>query len=109
MRCWSAGRSNGFTGGGLNGSGSANGDDAGFENSDSAGFDSPNGDGIGGVEFENVGRSSRSFDVTIVWGEETRVSTELGEGDTASTNPPAVALLLAGAEGATFLTLVSRG
>ena len=39
----------------------------------------------------------------------TRVSTELGEGDTASTNPPAVEVLLAGAEGATFLTLVSRG
>ena len=39
----------------------------------------------------------------------TRVSTELGEGDTASTNPPAVEVLLAGAEGATFLALVSRG
>ena len=39
----------------------------------------------------------------------TRVSTELGEGDTASTNPPALEVLLAGAEGATFLALVSRG
>jgi hypothetical protein len=39
----------------------------------------------------------------------TRMSTELGEGDTASTNPPAVEVLLAGAEGATFLALVSRG
>jgi hypothetical protein len=39
----------------------------------------------------------------------TRVSTELGECDTASTNPPAVDVLLAGAEGATFLALVSRG
>ena len=39
----------------------------------------------------------------------TRVSTELGEGDTASTNPPAVDVLLADAEGATFLALVSRG
>ena len=38
-----------------------------------------------------------------------RVSTELGVGDTASTNPPAVEVLLAGAEGATFLALVSRG
>jgi hypothetical protein len=37
------------------------------------------------------------------------VSTELGEGDTAATNPPAVEVLLAGAEGATFLTLVSLG
>ena len=47
--------------------------------------------------------------LTVLWRDTTRVSTELGEGDTASTNPPAVALLLAGAEGATFLTLVSRG
>jgi len=47
--------------------------------------------------------------LTVVWCEETRVSTELGEGDTASTNPPAVDVLLAGAEGATFLALVSRG
>jgi hypothetical protein len=38
------------------------------------------------------------------------VSNELGEGDTASTNPPAVeVLLLAGAEGATVLALVSPG
>ena len=46
--------------------------------------------------------------VTVVWRDTTRVSTELGEGDTASTNPPAVEVLLAGAEGATFLALLSR-
>jgi hypothetical protein len=44
----------------------------------------------------------------VVWCEATRVSTELGERDTASTNPPSVEVLLAGAEGATFLALVSR-
>jgi hypothetical protein len=37
------------------------------------------------------------------------VATELGERDTASTNPRAVEVLLAGAEGVTFLALVSRG
>jgi hypothetical protein len=37
------------------------------------------------------------------------VSTELRAGDTASTNPPAVEVLLAGAEGATFLAMVSLG
>jgi hypothetical protein len=37
------------------------------------------------------------------------VSTELGVGDTVSTNPPAVEVLLADAEGATFLALVSPG
>ena len=47
--------------------------------------------------------------LTVVWRDATRVSTELGEGDTALTNPPAVEVLLAGAEGATFLALVSRG
>jgi hypothetical protein len=47
--------------------------------------------------------------LTVVWCEETRASTELGEGDAVSTNPPAVEVLLAGAEGATFLALVSRG
>jgi hypothetical protein len=47
--------------------------------------------------------------LTVVWCDATRVSTELGEGDTAVTNPPAVELLRAGAEGATFLALVSRG
>jgi hypothetical protein len=47
--------------------------------------------------------------LTVVWCDTTRVSTELGEGDTALTNPPAVEVLLAGAEGATFLALVSRG
>ena len=47
--------------------------------------------------------------LTVVWRDTTRVATELGEGDTASTNPPAVEVLLAGAEGATFLALASRG
>jgi glyoxylate utilization-related uncharacterized protein len=46
--------------------------------------------------------------VTVVWRDTTRLSTELGEGDTAVTNPPAVEVLLAGTEGATFLALVSR-
>jgi len=46
--------------------------------------------------------------LTVAWCEATRVATELGEGDTAMTNPPAVEVLLAGAEGATFLALVSR-
>ena len=46
--------------------------------------------------------------LTVVWRDATRVSTELGEGDTALTNPPAVEVLLAGAEGATVLALVSR-
>jgi hypothetical protein len=45
----------------------------------------------------------------VVWCDATRVSTELGEGDTALTNPPAVQVLLAGAAGATLLALVSRG
>ena len=47
--------------------------------------------------------------LTVVWREATRVSTELGERDTALTNPPAVEVLLAGPEGATFLAMVSRG
>ena len=47
--------------------------------------------------------------LTVVWRDTTRPSTELGEGDTTLTNPPAVDVLLAGAEGATFLALVSRG
>jgi len=46
--------------------------------------------------------------LTVVWRDVTRVSTELGEGDSASTNPPAVEVLLAGTEGATCLALVSR-
>ena len=46
--------------------------------------------------------------LTVVWRDTTRVSTQLGEGDTASTNPAAVEVLLAGAKGATFLALVSR-
>jgi hypothetical protein len=36
------------------------------------------------------------------------VSTELDEADTALTNPPAADVLRSGAEGATFLALVSR-
>jgi hypothetical protein len=36
------------------------------------------------------------------------VSTELADGDTALTNPPAVEALLAGAQGVTFLAMVSR-
>jgi len=47
--------------------------------------------------------------LTVAWCEATRVPSELGEGNTASTNPPAVEVLRAGAEGATFLALVSRG
>ena len=47
--------------------------------------------------------------LTVVWCDATRVSTELGERDVALTNTPAVEVLLAGAEGATFLALVSRG
>jgi len=47
--------------------------------------------------------------LTVVWRDTTRASTKLGEGDTALTNPPAVEVLLAGAVGATFLALVSRG
>jgi hypothetical protein len=46
--------------------------------------------------------------LTVVWREATRVSTELGEGDTALTNAPTVEVLVAGAEGATFLALVNR-
>jgi hypothetical protein len=46
--------------------------------------------------------------LTVVWREATPAATELGEGDTALTNPPATEALLAGAEGATFLALVSR-
>jgi hypothetical protein len=46
--------------------------------------------------------------LTVVWCEATRVSTELADGDTALTNPPAVEALLAGAQGVTFLAMVSR-
>ena len=46
--------------------------------------------------------------LTVAWCNAKRASTELGEGDTALTNPPAVDVLLAGAEGTTFLALVSR-
>ena len=46
--------------------------------------------------------------LTVVWRDTTRAPTELDEGDTALTNPPAVEALLAGAEGAIFLALVSR-
>jgi hypothetical protein len=37
--------------------------------------------------------------LTVVWREATRVSTELGKRDAASTNPPAVEVLLASARG----------
>jgi hypothetical protein len=47
--------------------------------------------------------------LTVVWRDTSRVSTELGEGDIALTNPPAVEALRAGAEGASFLALASRG
>jgi hypothetical protein len=46
--------------------------------------------------------------LTVAWRDTTRVSTELGEGDTALTNPPAVEALRAGAEGVVFLALASR-
>jgi hypothetical protein len=46
--------------------------------------------------------------LTVVWRDATRVSTELGEGDTALTNPPPVEVLRAGADGAAFLAMVSR-
>ena len=46
--------------------------------------------------------------LTIVWCEETRVTTELGEGDNAVTNPPAVEVLQAGAQGATLVAMVNR-
>jgi len=46
--------------------------------------------------------------LTVAWREATRVPTELGEGDTAMTNSPAVEVLRAGANGATFLAMVSR-
>ena len=46
--------------------------------------------------------------LTVAWRDTTRAPTELGEGDTASTNPPAVEALQAGAGGATFLAMVSR-
>ena len=46
--------------------------------------------------------------LTVAWRDPTRVPTELGEGDTALTNPPAVAVLRAGADGAAFLAMVNR-
>jgi hypothetical protein len=46
--------------------------------------------------------------LTVVWCDATRVLTELGDGDTAWTNPPAAEALLAGSEGATFLAIVRR-
>ena len=46
--------------------------------------------------------------LTVVWREAAHVPTELGERDAALTNPAAVEVLLAGAEGATFLAMVSR-
>ena len=46
--------------------------------------------------------------LTVVWRDTTRASIELGEGDTGFTNPPAVGVLLAGAEGAAVVAMVSR-
>jgi hypothetical protein len=46
--------------------------------------------------------------LTVTWWDATRTSTELGERDVALTNPSAIELLLAGAEGVTFLALVGR-
>jgi len=46
--------------------------------------------------------------LTVAWCDESRVPTELGEGDTASTNPKAVEVLRAGADGAAFLAMVNR-
>jgi hypothetical protein len=46
--------------------------------------------------------------LTVAWYEATRVPTELGGGDTALTNPPAVEVLRAGPDGAAFLAIVSR-
>ena len=47
--------------------------------------------------------------LTVVWREAARVSSELGQGDTALTNPPAVEVLLAGAQGTTFMAIVDKG
>ena len=47
--------------------------------------------------------------LTVAWCEATRASTELGEGDTALTNPPAVEVLRAGATGATVMAIVGKG
>ena len=46
--------------------------------------------------------------LTVTWWDAARTSTKLAERDVALTNPSAVELLLAGAEGVTFLALVSR-
>ena len=46
--------------------------------------------------------------LTVAWRDTTRVPTELGEGDTALTNPKAVEVLRAGADGAAFLAMVNR-
>jgi hypothetical protein len=46
--------------------------------------------------------------LAVGWCEATRLPTELGEGDTALTNPPAVEALRAGADGAAFFAVVSR-
>jgi hypothetical protein len=46
--------------------------------------------------------------LTVVWREATRVPIEVGARDIALTNPPAVEVLQAGADGATFFALVSR-
>ena len=46
--------------------------------------------------------------LTIVWREAIRVTTVLGEGDTALTNPPAVEVLQGGEEGASLFAMVGR-
>lgn len=46
--------------------------------------------------------------LTVVWCNATRAAAELGQRDVALTNPPAVQVLQAGVEGATFLAMVSR-
>ena len=47
--------------------------------------------------------------LTVVWRGANRVSTELGEGDTASTNPRPSGCCWRAPRGATFLVRVSRG
>jgi hypothetical protein len=46
--------------------------------------------------------------LTVTWWAATRASTELSERDVAVTNPSAIERLVAGADGVTFLALVSR-
>ena len=46
--------------------------------------------------------------LTVAWCDASRAPAELGQRDVALTNPPAVRVLQAGVEGATFLAMVSR-